>query len=63
MQFRVGGMGIERQAKIEYFMKQLINTLFLPLYRYLLYSSDKGVDVFKENSIDQLLDIESSVKT
>jgi len=52
IKFRVGGMGIERQAKIEYFMKQLINTLFLPLYRYLLYSSDKGVDVFKENSID-----------
>jgi len=56
-------MGIERQAKIRSDLKQLINTLFLPLYRYLLHSSHKGVDVFKENSIDELLDMESSKKS
>lgn len=43
-------------------MKQLVNTLFLPFYRYLLYSSDKGVDVFKEHTIDELLNIGSSAK-
>lgn len=44
-------------------MKQLVNTLFLPFYRYLLYTSDKGIDVFKEYSIDELLDIGHNVKT
>ena len=44
-------------------MKQLVNTLFLPLCRYLLYSSDKGIDIFEENTIDNLLSMDSSLPT
>lgn len=61
-QFRVGGVGIERQAKIDYFMKQLTNTLFLPVQRYLFYCSDKGVDIFKENAYDDDIDDLLSIK-
>jgi hypothetical protein len=52
----VGGCGNERQAKVEYFIKQLVNTLFPPFQRYLMHCCDKNLDIFQEPSIDELLD-------
>jgi hypothetical protein len=51
--FRIGASGHERQAKIEYYFKQLVNTLFPAIHRYLMYCSDKRLDLFEEQSIDE----------
>ena len=46
LKYRIGASGRERQAKLTYQYKSIVNTLFPALYRYLLFSSYHKFDMF-----------------
>lgn len=47
LKYRIGASGKERQAKINYFFKNIINTLFPALHRYLLHIASRSLDIFQ----------------
>jgi hypothetical protein len=51
----VGADGRERQAKLDYNFKQIINSIFPASYRYLLNTAYAGTDVFAMDSTPETL--------
>lgn len=47
LKYRIGASGRERQSKLTYHYKSIVNTLFPALYRYLLLSNIHQVDFFQ----------------
>ncbi len=43
----MGADSKERQAKLDYSIKQIINSMFPAIYRYLFYSAHLSVDIFQ----------------
>lgn len=48
LKYRIGASGRERQSKLAYQYKSIVNTMFPALYRYLLYSSLHKFDIFSK---------------
>lgn len=46
LKYRIGASGRERQAKINFQFKNIVNTLFPALYRYILICAFKEIDLF-----------------
>ena len=53
LKYRIGPTGRERQAKIDYNFRNIVNTLLPGLHRYFLVTAFQKLDIFKkeENSI------------
>lgn len=51
----MGADGRERQAKLDYNFKQIINSIFPASYRYLLNTAHTGTDVFAMDSTPETL--------
>jgi hypothetical protein len=51
----VGADGRERQAKLDYNFKQIINSIFPASYRYLLNTAAAAADVFAPDSTPDTL--------
>lgn len=47
LKYRIGPSGRERQAKIEYNFKNIVNTWFPGLHRYFLVIANQKLDIFK----------------
>ena len=54
-QVRVGANGRERQAKLDYIFKQIVNSMFPASYRYLLNTAASSLDVFTPSATLQSL--------
>lgn len=48
LKYRIGASGRERQSKLTYHFKSIVNTLFPALYRYILYSCMLETDYFSK---------------
>ena len=48
LKYRIGPTGRERQAKIEYHFKNIVNTLLPGLHRYLMKSASLKTDIFSQ---------------
>ena len=47
LKYRIGPTGRERQAKLTYNFKNIINTLFPGLHRYLMATAIKDLDFYQ----------------
>lgn len=47
LKYRIGPSGRERQAKIDYNFKNIVNTLLPGLHRYFLITAIQNMDIFK----------------
>ena len=54
LKYRIGASGRERQARINYNFKNIINTLFPALYRYILSTSVHQKDLFSIGNDDNI---------
>lgn len=48
-QSRIGANASERQTKLDYYFKQITNSLFPAMHRYLMYCATTDADLFAEN--------------
>lgn len=48
IQNRIGATGTERQANLRYCFKQLVNSIFPAIYRYLLNSAHEATGLFSD---------------
>jgi hypothetical protein len=48
IQNRIGATGTERQANLRYCFKQLVNSIFPAIYRYLLNSAHQITGLFSD---------------
>lgn len=49
LKYRIGASGRERQCKLAYHFKSIVNTMFPALYRYLLICCMKKLDIFSND--------------
>lgn len=49
LKYRIGASGRERQSKLAYHYKSIVNTIFPALYRYILFSSMHNFDIFEDS--------------
>lgn len=54
LKYRIGASGRERQAKIDYNFKNIINTMFPALYRYILSTAVNQVDLFSHSESSKI---------
>lgn len=46
LKYRIGASGRERQSKLAYHFKSIVNTMFPALYRYILFCCNRRIDFF-----------------
>lgn len=46
IQSRIGANAKERQTKLDYYFKQITNSLFPAMHRYMMYCAVKNEDIF-----------------
>ena len=54
LKYRIGPTGRERQAKLTYNFKNIINTLFPGLHRYFMSTAVKNLDFYKDEPNQEL---------
>jgi hypothetical protein len=47
LKYRIGPSGKEREVKLEYYFKNVVNTWFPALHRYLFVTAAYQLDIFK----------------